>query len=344
MWSCIICSVRLEVRTPPFHGGDTGSSPVRSTLFLLLIPISFNMPRTVCVVGAGSRTGRTLIPLILRETNWNVLAISGTSSPDNHPRLQWERTDVTVRKAVKEIIMRGMPESVINAAAITNVDECEADRLACRTLNVGLVDTLLSACRNTDAHFVQISTDYVFDGTTGPNDEYATPNPINYYGRMKLAAENSCRSGGVPVAIVRTSSLYGPTLGDGGYLGSVYKELTENRPYRAATDLHSTPTLVDDLALALLRINRNKLTGVYHVAGDSYLSRYEVGIMIANIFEMDSSLVIPVKAESLGLRARRPLAAGLINLKATTSLGVRFRSVADGIQVLRSRVPDIHYL
>jgi dTDP-4-dehydrorhamnose reductase len=104
---------------------------------------------------------------------------------------------------------RWRPDVIINAAAATNVDGCETDRAEAWRDNVDLVETIVEVCRKIDARLVQVSTDYVFDGEAGPYVESDRPNPINYYGKTKLAAENVCLRSGIDVAIVRTMWLYG---------------------------------------------------------------------------------------------------------------------------------------
>uniref|UniRef100_UPI000ADB98E1 SDR family oxidoreductase n=1 Tax=Rhodothermus marinus TaxID=29549 RepID=UPI000ADB98E1 len=89
------------------------------------------------------------------------------------------------------------PTVVINCAAMTQVDRCEIEKEACWRVNVEAVETLARLCRQFGARLIQVSTDFVFDGTAGPYRETDRPNPINFYGRSKLASENVVREAGI---------------------------------------------------------------------------------------------------------------------------------------------------
>ncbi len=98
---------------------------------------------------------------------------------------------------MKETIVHHSPDVVINCAAYTEVDKCETERELCWKLNVDGVKNLIIASRKTESKIVHYSTDYIFDGKSGPYDEDATPNPISFYGRSKLASENALTTSGV---------------------------------------------------------------------------------------------------------------------------------------------------
>ena len=113
--------------------------------------------------------------------------------------------DLSKRESVKKIIYDFYPDFVINTAAYTNVDKSETERETAWKINVKGVEYIAEACRVVDAHLIHISTDYIFDGTKGPYNETAVPNPLGYYGRTKLASENALKISGSIYTILRTN-------------------------------------------------------------------------------------------------------------------------------------------
>ena len=104
------------------------------------------------------------------------------------------------------------PDFIVHTAAFTNVDLSEKLREDAWKINVKGVEYIGEAARAIDAHIIHISTDYIFDGKNGPYDENATPDPIGYYGRTKLASENALRISGTFFSILRTNVLYGISM------------------------------------------------------------------------------------------------------------------------------------
>src|SRR5688572_1231546 len=95
--------------------------------------------------------------------------------------------DVTDSHLVTRTIQETKPDVIVNAAAMTQVDQCENDRQVCWKANVTAVENLVNASRQNGVHLVHVSTDFIFDGTEELLDENAIPNPVNYYGESKLA-------------------------------------------------------------------------------------------------------------------------------------------------------------
>lgn len=290
------------------------------------------------ILGAGSRVAASLVPMALEETDAEVVVVSRQAVLTDHARVTSIEADVTDRTVLKDIMMSILADVVVNTAAMTNVDRCETDRGECWLVNVTLAENVARFCRATDAHLVHFSTDYVFDGAKGPYTEHDTPNPISYYGKSKLASENIITSSGVDAAIVRTNVVYGPSASHPDFVRYVLRTLDAGQTVRAAQDQFSNPTYVDDLADAVLRIARRRRTGLYHVAGADYLSRYDFAMKIAQIFKLPTDGIEAVTTAELDMPARRPLRGGLITLKAETDLGMHLTGVEAGLVSLRHRL------
>lgn len=292
----------------------------------------------ITVVGAGSRTAASLVPMLLEETPATIHLLSSQDLPYAGDRVQKHKIDVLDRTALKKVMMGTMSDVVINLAAMTNVDKCESDKLTCWNVNVTLVEQLARLCRIIDAQLVQISTDYVFDGAKGPYAENDIPNPISYYGKSKLAAENVAMGAGVHASVIRTNVVYGPDENHPDFVRWIIDALDSGTPVRIASDQFSNPTYVDDLAEAVLRIVRRRRSGIYHVGGADRVSRIEFARRIATMFKGNADLLIPVPTAEMNQPARRPLQAGLITLKAESDLGFKMRGIESGLVSLRHAV------
>ncbi|MBU3698843.1 MAG: dTDP-4-dehydrorhamnose reductase [Candidatus Kapabacteria bacterium] len=289
----------------------------------------------ITIVGAGSTTGAALIPMLLEETDVQLQLISSRPLEYDHDRVQMHIVNVRDKNALKQSIMSAMPNVIINLAAMTNVDRCETERQMAWDLNVTLVENLSRISRVLDAKMVHISTDYVFDGTKGPYTETAVPNPINYYGKSKLAGENICVSGNTNSLIIRTNVIYGPPRERPDFVRWVLDALDADTPIRVVDDQIGNPTYVDDLAEAIMRLGMSRRTGIYHVGGSDFLSRYDFALKVAEFFKLDPGVIRRVSTSELAQTAKRPLKLGLVSLKAETDLRMKMRGVESGLTSIR---------
>jgi dTDP-4-dehydrorhamnose reductase len=260
--------------------------------------------------------------------------------------------DITDRDATIRLVEEIRPNVIVNTAALTNVDYCETNMEEAERVNVGGTRNLVDAARRNDCRLIQVSTDSVFDGTYGHYVESDTPHPINYYSLTKLESE-SIVSQLSNYAIARPSVVYGwPYPGIGPASGStkqmnfamfVLNKLKNNAPVKAVRDQYSSPTLADNLAEALLRLAKSHESGVFHTAGKSCLSRYEFVIKLAKDFGYPTTLVEPVFTSDFHQIAARPKNCCLRVDKAESSLGMKFLSAAEGIDLMRKQPrPDVN--
>ena len=244
--------------------------------------------------------------------------------------------DITNREQVKKIVYDFCPDYIVNAAAFTNVDKSETEREQAWKVNVKAVEYIAEAARVIDAHLIHISSDYIFNGKNGPYSENTIPNPIGYYGRTKLASENALKISGAIYTILRTNVLYG-TAPDSrpDFVKWVVESLRNKKNIRVVIDQINNPTFIDDLVQAISKIIEFGRTGIYHIGGREFLSRFDFTNIIADYFHLDKSLVTPITTEELNQRARRPLKSGLITLKAETELGYKPHLIPEALEEMK---------
>jgi dTDP-4-dehydrorhamnose reductase len=271
--------------------------------------------------------GQELVRLMGRKPEYDVLA----TGRDAEPRFTggscgYTRLDITDDRAVERIFDDFEPDVVVNCAAMTQVDACEAEKDLCWKVNADAVEVLARCCKDHGARLVQISTDFVFDGQSGPYREDARPNPVSYYGRSKLAGENNARGAGSDRwAIVRTVLVYGApdSHSRSNFVTWVRDKLTAGQQINVVTDQWRTPTWVVDLADGVERVVRFRKTGIYHVSGRKYLSVNDFAHRIADVAGLDASLIGEADKTPFSQPAERPEKTGFIILKAETELGFR---------------------
>ncbi|MBZ0264002.1 dTDP-4-dehydrorhamnose reductase [bacterium] len=254
-------------------------------------------------------------------------------APMNSEQFTYFQIDLTDKKSSRQLLEKVAPHCIVNAAAMTNVDGCERDPQSCQRINIDLVSNLVQSAEKLDAHLVHISTDYVFDGMNGPYTEEDTVNPLSVYGKSKLESEAIVLNSIILGTILRTVVLFGH--GENlkkDFVAWVVGELKNQNQVRIVDDQIGNVTLVDDLANAVVQAVKLRQGGVYHVAGKDILDRYRFTQKIAAAYNLDPSLISPIKTKELNQDAPRPLDGGLIVDKAERDLKIRLRTAEEAIE------------
>jgi dTDP-4-dehydrorhamnose reductase len=293
--------------------------------------------KRILICGSNGLLGQRLALMLGHETEYEVLNTSHhrTFVLDRH-LFDYTQLDVTSRSDVKSLVTSFRPDIIVNAAAMTNVDACEMQRELAWKVNVIGVENLVEVSRRIDCTLIHVSTDYVFDGKNGPYKENDRVNPINYYGKTKLAGENVILAGGISSAILRTIVVYGIGIKvKSNFALWVIDNLRAGKNIRCAGDQTSNPTHVGDLATGIVKTIERERTGLYHICGADTVSRYEFAAKAAEVFGLDASLIQRVKSGDLQQPAPRPMMTGFITLKAQRELDLHPMTSAEGLDTLK---------
>ncbi len=229
--------------------------------------------------------------------------------------------DISDRKSTIDRITEIEPDVIVHAGAMTNVDLCETERERCWDVNVNGTEHVILGAEKVGAKTLFLSTDYIFDGEEGPYVEEDRPNPVTYYGRSKLAAENIVRGSKNEWIIIRTIVLYGYSVQGGhSFLTWLIGSLSEGKQVKIVNDQWSNATFVDDLSLGIKSLVDSDITGIFNIGGEEIITRYDFSRRIADYFGLNKSLIIPVATSELNLPADRPLRSGLVTDKARNVL------------------------
>jgi dTDP-4-dehydrorhamnose reductase len=275
----------------------------------------------ILVTGANGLLGQKLVELILTKEDY-LIATAKSKLVLPLTLGEYHQLDVTNKEQVLEVISKAKPDVVINTAAMTNVDLCETEREKCWASNVTSVENLVAACALSNTHLIHLSTDFIFDGTHGPLDEQAIPNPISYYGESKLAAEKVVQSSTIPWTIARTVLVYGVTkdMSRSNIVLWVKKSLEEGKTINVVNDQWRTPTLAEDLAIGCYLAATKKATGIFNISGEEMMTPYDIAIATADFFKLDKSLIKETDSSKFTQAAKRPPRTGFVIEKAKDQL------------------------
>jgi len=172
--------------------------------------------------------------------------------------------DICDREAIINEIGKIKPDWVINCAAYTQVDNCEAEKDLAYAVNAEGVRNLAMGCRAVGSLLCHISTDFVFDGSKNSSYDESDPvNPLSVYGRSKLQGEQYIQEILKDFLIVRTSWLFGPA--GKNFVATIRKLCQEREVLEVVDDQTGSPTFTRDLAAAVQRLMDVSARGIFHV-------------------------------------------------------------------------------
>lgn len=246
---------------------------------------------------------------------------------------QYIQLDFTDPFAVHDVFEKYKPEIIIHAGAMTTVDDCEQQQWQAYLNNVEGTVTMLINAEVQKSFFVFVSTDFVFDGEKGFYLEEDISNPVNFYGKTKMEAEDAVKEYEYDWAIVRTSLVYGrPIAGRGNILSIVKEKLERGEKYSVVDDQVRTPTFVEDLATGIVSIIEKRAIGIFHLSGVDVLTPYQMACKTADHLQLDKSLIKKVTATDFSQPAQRPLKTNFVIDKARKELGYNPISFEEGLR------------
>lgn len=263
------------------------------------------MGRRVAIAGAAGQLGSQLVAAFSSAGN----VVLGIARPE---------FDLALAVDLERVVA-WQPDVVVNAAAWTDVDACARDPGQANRVNGAMAGNLAEVAARTDALFIQVSTNEVFDGTLPrPYVEDDAPNPLNPYGSSKLLGERLVASVARRLVIVRTAWIYGgPSSFPNKIRRAAAQAAAEQRPLRVVADEFGNPTPAGDLAdrIASLTEMRTELPRILHLAGEPPTSRFD---WASRVLAADGSRqrVEPIAASAYSRVSKPPLRAVLDTSRA----------------------------
>ncbi|MGL4851640.1 MAG: dTDP-4-dehydrorhamnose reductase [Phocaeicola sp.] len=214
--------------------------------------------------------------------------------------------DICNQQAVEAFVTTRQIDSIVNCAAYTAVDKAEEQVELCTLLNATAVGYLAQAAQKVGASFIQVSTDYVFDGTAHlPYTEEYPTSPNSVYGTTKRAGEEAALAACSKSVVIRTSWLYS-TFG-ANFVKTMIRLGRERDTLGVIFDQVGTPTYAADLAQAIVSIlSKEVVPGVYHYSNEGVCSWYDFTKTIHRIAAITTCQVNPIHTADYPTAATRP--------------------------------------
>ena len=291
----------------------------------------------ILITGSNGLLGQKLLHKLRLDSSVQLIATSkGENRVSEQNGYIYFDLDITNNDAVAQLISSERPEVVINTAAVTNVDLCEDERKACDALNVDAVKYLADACEKIDAHLIQISTDFIFDGEDGPYTEEDVPNPLSYYGLSKLKSEQLLQAHSVKWTVLRTIIVFGvgEKLSKGNIVLWAKSALEKGDPLNIIDDQFRAPTLAEDLADICILAAKKKAFGIFNASGKDIMSIYEIVERIAKHYGNSTDNLNKISTAALKQKAGRPPKTGFILDKSRNELGYNPHSFEDCLTII----------
>jgi dTDP-4-dehydrorhamnose reductase len=234
--------------------------------------------------------------------------------------------DITDSRCVSACVADARPDVIVNCAAYTKVDLAESEESAANAINGSAVELLATAANEAGALLVQISTDFVFDGSKRePYEVNDQPHPLSAYGRSKHLGEVAATHAEKHI-IVRTSWLFG--LHGPNFVEAIRRQVALGKtPLRVVNDQRGRPTYTPHLAEAVIRIVNNGARGVIHYADAEECTWFDFARAIAPDVE-----IVPVTTEEFTRPATRPPYSVLSTERYERLTGVRPASWREGLR------------
>jgi len=212
--------------------------------------------------------------------------------------------DITDKDAVSAYMIEKKPQCVIHCAAYTAVDKAEDEPELCFDINVNGTENLVLACKEVDAEFIYISTDYVFAGEgETPYETDAVKKPLSVYGKSKLAGENAVKEHTEKFYIVRISGVFGEN--GNNFVKTMLRLAETKNEINVVNDQIGSPSYTADLARLLCDMALSGKYGEYHATNEGFCSWAEFAAEIMEICKTGCK-INTITSQQYPTKAKRP--------------------------------------
>ncbi len=288
--------------------------------------------KNILIFGGNGLVGQSFKKLYASQEDTKVFTTS--RNPNSEGEL---KCDITKKEDLKNCFEQSKPSTVINCTNLAGgVNFCENNKELSQQFHFQANVEIGELANEYNAELVLISTDYVFDGSESPYKEEDKTNPLNEYGRNKLAAEQWIQANVNRYVIARTTNVFGwdPNTKTPNFLMQLYFKLKNNEAVEVPSFLFGNPTYANDLTGGIKAILDKKKYGVYHVVGSSNVNRYEWAKLFCKTLGFNESLIKEIAAPMEG-GIKRPLISNLNTNKLKDVLGNHLSDVHEGLSAFK---------
>jgi dTDP-4-dehydrorhamnose reductase len=290
--------------------------------------------KKIFIIGGSGFVSTNLIKYLPQD--WNVFATYNSNIIKNKKIKSFKINLLDNPEEIISIIENIEPDYIVDTVAFPSVDFCEENHSIANKLHVDATQIISNVSNKINSKLLFLSTDAVFEGEL--NKKYLETDitkPVNYYGFTKLKAEEIILSGSKNNVVLRTAVIYGNNS-QSRFTNWILSYLKEEKLVDPFIDQYNSPTLVDDLSQAIVKILQNNISGLYHATGPTCVNRYDFALMLAKEFALDSNLIKPVTSFEKKQNAPRPISTCLDSSKLESKINFTFRNLKSGISFIAS--------
>ena len=280
------------------------------------------------VTGSAGLVGRQVVK-DLSETH-EVFSCYNKSKPEHGNII---KMDLLNHEMISNVMSEKKPDVVIHLGAMTAVDLCDTQQDNALKINSQATEILAKECSKINSFMVYVSTDYVFNGNSGLYKENDTTDPLGFYAKSKLLGEKSIQNFSSDWCIARTSSIFGLHPTKKSFPIWVIENLKKQKQIDVLSDQFTSPTYVPNLSKMLIEISERHLNGIFHVAGATKISRYEMASIISDKLNFNEKLLRKILINELKLEAPRPKDSSLDISKATSILNEKPQKINQSLNL-----------
>lgn len=209
------------------------------------------------------------------------------------------------------------PDYILNCGALTHVDYCEENPAESELKTVIAQRNIIELAQKLRAKLIYISTDYIFDGKSGPYTENDIQNPLSYYGKHKQIAEHETLQANSNSLVLRITNVYGDEIRGKNFVSRILSQIEAETEIslKLPHDQYATPVNALDIAKALFLLISDQKTGIYHIASTDYFNRVQLALKVLSYYPKAKFTLETFSTKELAQKADRPLLGGLISAK-----------------------------
>jgi len=290
--------------------------------------------KKLLVTGASGFLGWNICQMVKKE--WEIF---GTvfSHPAEISGVNILKIDLTDFKELKKLFRKIRPDGVIHTATKSDPNFCQINQTESYKVNVDVPITIAKLCADSSIPCVFTSTDLVFNGLNAPYREEDPVCPVNIYGEQKVSAEEGMLKHYPGVAICRMALMFGTSWhGAKSFIHPMIEAMREGRELQLFVDEFRTPVSVKTAVSGIL-LTIEKVRGLIHLGGIERISRYDFGMLLMNMLNIQKAKLSPCRQRDVVMPAPRPPDVSLDSTKAF-AMGFKPLSLTEELKALRGIV------
>tara|TARA_B100001057_G_scaffold147440_1_gene147360 strand:- start:10188 stop:11105 length:918 start_codon:yes stop_codon:yes gene_type:complete len=253
----------------------------------------------------------------------------------NLDNINFCKIDLLSRFELFNLLNKIKPCILIHTAALSNVEKCELNQDQALKVNVEITKNIIDVCTKLNIKIIYISTDHLFDGTQKYVNENEHKKPLNFYANSKDLAEQLIIKNVEKYLIIRSNFFGWGTSYRKSFSDFIINNLRNNVQVNLFEDVYFTPIIFSELFEKIDMLVKYNKNGIYNIVGNERLSKYEFGLKLSNIFELNNKLINKISIKDMKNLVIRPLDMSLSNKKYITELNDNFYDLEYNINLLK---------